>query len=153
MRLMPELRKMSPWSPWPISWPASHGRCCPAEKTTGQTATWPQHRELVRKRRLRLGALTRSHFIALRRRLEPYSRGLHRNSKDERTVTTACLETCWTCWFATTDRLMRTDPRATHPGQEPYPPLKAEYICADLSSRPQLFPCSRTADHTYSDMW
>jgi hypothetical protein len=27
---------------------------------------------------------------------------------------------------------------------------KAAYICADLSSRPQLFPCSRTADHTYS---
>ena len=29
-------------------------------------------------------------------------------------------------------------------------PLKAEYICADLFSRPQLFPCSRTADHTLS---
>ena len=28
--------------------------------------------------------------------------------------------------------------------------LKVEYICADLSSRPHLFPCSRTADHTYT---
>ena len=45
-------------------------------------------------------------------------RGLHRNSKDERTVTTACLETCWTNWLTTTDRLIRTDTRATHPGQE-----------------------------------
>jgi hypothetical protein len=27
---------------------------------------------------------------------------------------------------------------------------KTEYICADLSSRPQLFPCSETADHTYT---
>jgi len=32
-------------------------------------------------------------------------------------------------------------------------PLKAEYICADLSSRPQLFPCGRAADHTYSEKW
>src|SRR5258708_15491233 len=54
--------KTSSWSPWPISWPASHGRCCPAEKTTGQTATWPQHRELARKRRLRLG---RAHALPL----------------------------------------------------------------------------------------
>ena len=39
MRSMPELRKMSSWSPWPISWPASYGRCYPAEKTTDRTAT------------------------------------------------------------------------------------------------------------------
>ncbi len=25
---------------------------------------------------------------------------------------------------------------------------KAEYICADLSTRPRFFPCSRAADHT-----
>jgi hypothetical protein len=45
------------------------------------------------------------------------------------------------------------DTRATHAGQERCAPPKAEYICADLSFRPQLFPCSRTADHTYSDKW
>jgi hypothetical protein len=28
--------------------------------------------------------------------------------------------------------------------------LKAEYIAADLSSRPDLFPCSPAADHTFS---
>jgi hypothetical protein len=33
------------------------------------------------------------------------------------------------------------------------PHQKAEYNCADLSSRPQLFPCSQTADHTYSVTW
>jgi hypothetical protein len=26
---------------------------------------------------------------------------------------------------------------------------KAEYICADLSIDPSLFPCSQTADHTF----
>ncbi len=147
---MPALRKTSSWSPWLTSWHASHGRCSPAEKTTGHTATWSQH-EIARKRRLRLGSAHALHFTALRRRLEFTHRGLHRNSKDKRTVTTACLETCWPYWLATTDRLIRTDTRATHPGQEPYAPLKAEYICADLSSRTQLFPCSQTADHTYSD--
>jgi hypothetical protein len=53
-------------------------------------------------------------------------RGLHRNSKDERTVATACLETCWTNWLTTTDRLIRTDTRVTHPGQERYAPIKAD---------------------------
>ena len=28
--------------------------------------------------------------------------------------------------------------------------LKAEYICADLSIHPSLFPCSRAADHTFA---
>src|SRR5277367_3152695 len=27
---------------------------------------------------------------------------------------------------------------------------KAEYLCADLSIDPSLFPCSRAADHTFS---
>jgi hypothetical protein len=31
--------------------------------------------------------------------------------------------------------------------------LKAEYISADLASRPQLFHCSRAADPTYPDRW
>jgi hypothetical protein len=56
MHSMPALRKTSSWSPWPISWRASHGQCYPAEKTTDRTATWSQHRELARKRRLRLGS-------------------------------------------------------------------------------------------------
>ena len=42
--------------------------------------------------RLRLGSATRSHFTALRRRLEDFHPGLHRNNKDDRTVTTACLK-------------------------------------------------------------
>ena len=28
---------------------------------------------------------------------------------------------------------------------------KAEYICADLSIDPSLFPCSQTANHTFSE--
>jgi hypothetical protein len=31
--------------------------------------------------------------------------------------------------------------------------LKAEYICADLSIDPSLFPCSRAADHTFSGIY
>jgi hypothetical protein len=34
--------------------------------------------------------------------------------------------------FTTTARLIRTDTRATHLGQERRAPLKAEYICADF---------------------
>jgi hypothetical protein len=41
-------------------------------------------------------------------------------------------------WSSTTDRLRRTDTRATHRGQESGSPPKAEYICADLSSRPNF---------------
>jgi transposase len=36
----------------------------------------------------------------------------------DRTVTTACLGTCWTNWLITTGRLIRTDTRATHRDQE-----------------------------------
>jgi hypothetical protein len=72
MRSMPAPRKTSSWSPWPISWRASHGLCYPAEKTTDQTATWSQHRELARKRRLRLGSADALHFTALRRWLKVY---------------------------------------------------------------------------------
>jgi len=39
-------------------------------------------------------------------------------TRDERRVTTACLRTCWTYRFTTTARLIRTDTRATHQGQE-----------------------------------
>jgi hypothetical protein len=70
MRSMPELRKTSSWWRWPISWPASHGRCSPVE-TTSQIATGSQH-ELARKDACGLEALTRSHFTALQRRLEVY---------------------------------------------------------------------------------
>jgi hypothetical protein len=37
-----------------------------------------------------------------------------------------------------------------HPSMQPNMQLIGS---ADLSSRPQLFPCSRTADHTYSANW
>jgi transposase len=72
MRSMPEPRKIPSWSPWQISWPASHGRCYPAEKTTDRTATGSQHPRPARKDACGLEALTRSHFTALRRRLNVY---------------------------------------------------------------------------------
>ena len=92
----PRSEKTSPWSPWPISWPASHGLCCPAEKTTDQTATSSQHdsAEKTPTAWKRGRAPTLPHYGD---GLKFTRRGPHRNSKDERTVTTAWLETCWTC--------------------------------------------------------
>ena len=55
MHSMPELRKMLSWSRWRTSLRGSHGLCCRAERTTGQTGILLPH-EIVRKRRLRLGS-------------------------------------------------------------------------------------------------
>ena len=129
---------MSLWSRWQTSSRESRGLYCRVVKSTGRYPTRLQH-EIVRKDAFGLEALARSHFTALRRRIDFTHRGLHRNSKDESTVTTACLGTCWPNWLITTDRLIRTDTRATHPGQERCAPPKAEYICADLSSRLSFF--------------
>ncbi len=87
-RLDARAHKMSSWSPWRTSWPGSHGPYCRAATSTGRLLC---PRERVRKRRLRLGSATRSHFPSLLRRVDQVShQGLHRSSKDERTVTTAC---------------------------------------------------------------
>jgi hypothetical protein len=93
---------------------------------------------IVRKRRACcLEALMRFHFPApLRRRIEFSHRGLHRNSEDERTVKTACLNSDLTLVF-TTVRQVRTGTRGTHRGQKNNLPSKAEYVDANCSSRPQ----------------
>ena len=80
MRSMPALRKTSSWSPWPINWRASHGLCYPAEKTTDQTTTWSQHRELARKRRLRLGSADALPLFYVIPGLIPIGSGLMKNS-------------------------------------------------------------------------
>jgi hypothetical protein len=56
------------------------------------TAIVARRNLVVWKRRLRLGNATRSHFPAPLRQLKFPHRSLHRSSKDERTVTTACLK-------------------------------------------------------------
>ena len=92
----------------------------------------------VRKRRLRLGSATRSHFPAPLRRLKFPHRSLHRSSKDERTVTTACpqpgtengLQRPTDLEGQTRAQLIMARRTSLHP--------KAEYICADLSSRPNF---------------
>ena len=42
-----------------------------------------------------------------------------------------------------------TQRNSSWPGDLIYLQSKAEYICADLSIRHSLFPCSRAADHTF----
>ena len=129
----PELPRTSSWSPWRTSWHALHGPCCRAARI--QTC----HRITARNRRLRRKSATRSHFTAPRRRLEFTHRSLHRNSKDERTVTTACLQ-------PDTDNGLHDRPtyKDRHAAElimarrdDLHP--KAEYIAADLSLA-QTFP-------------
>ena len=84
----PELRRTSLSLPWLTSWHVSPGLSSLPATSTDQ---WQAHlHRQERKRRLRLGSATRSHFPAPRRRLKFPHRRLHRSSKDERTVTTAC---------------------------------------------------------------
>ena len=85
------------WSRWQTSSRGSRGLCCRAEKTTGQRGMLLPH-EIAWKDACGLEALTRSHSPALRRRIEFTHRGLHRNSEDERTVKTACLNSDVTLW-------------------------------------------------------
>jgi hypothetical protein len=98
---------------------------------------------VVRKRRLRRGSAARSHFPAPLRRLAFLHRSLHRSGKDERTVTTACLQPDVTNGLQgptsfkgqTRAHLILARRDDLH--------LKAEYICADLSSRPNFSLQSR----------
>ena len=98
---------------------------------------------MVRKRRLRLGSAARSHFPAPLRRLAFLHRSLHRSGKDERTVTTACLQPDVTNGLQgptsfkgqTRAHLILARRDDLH--------LKVEYICADLSSRPNFSLQSR----------
>jgi hypothetical protein len=139
MRSMPAPRKTSSWSPWPISWRASQG--CVIQRRRLQTKQQHGHSIIDQRGKDACGleALTRSHFTALRRRFEITHQGLHENGKDERTVTTACLETCWTNWLMTTDRLIRTDTGATHPGQERCAPPKGRIHLRRLVFSPSAF--------------
>jgi len=126
----PELRRTSLSLPWLTSWHVSPGLCFQRQRL--QT----RRRVTARKRRLRLGSARRSHFPAPRRRLKFPHRRLHRSSKDERTVTTACLQP------GTENGLQRpTDLEGQTRAQlimarRADLHSKAEYICADLSSRP-----------------
>ena len=58
--------------------------------------------------------------------------------------------TCSRKWSLMTVRFIRknTQRNSSWPGDAALH-TKAEYICADLSIDPSLFPCSRTADHTF----
>src|SRR3974390_74874 len=99
-------------------------------------------------------ALTRSHFTALRQRLELTHRGLHRNSKDERTVTTACLQPGRREWSRKSNRPTYKDRHARNsswPGE--LISITGRIHLRRLAFSPSTFPCSRAADHTFSLMW
>jgi len=134
MRSMPERPRTSLWSPLPTSSHASPGLYYPAEASTGHSCA----SIAARKRRLRLGSAIASHVTAPRRRLELSHRSLHRSSNDEKTVTTACLKSgpenglqrSTDFEGQTRAQLILARRTILHP--------KAEYICADLSPRPNF---------------
>ena len=126
----PELRRTSLSLPWLTSWHVSPGLCFPAATTTG-----PSPRNSAEK----TPAAWKRYALPLSRTATATKvshRSLHRSSKDERTVTTACLLP------GTENGLQRpTDLEGQTLAQlimarRADLHSKAEYICADLSSRP-----------------
>src|ERR1700727_1598263 len=97
MHLTRERPRTSLSLPWPTSSHASPGLCSPAATTTDPSP----HKQQGPPERPKV-----SH------------RSLPRSSKDERTVITACPQPDPENGLQTTDRLRRTDTRATHHGQE-----------------------------------
>jgi hypothetical protein len=98
---------------------------------------------VVRKIRLRLGSTARSHFPAPLRRLAFLHRSLHRSGKDERTVTTACLQPDVTNGLQGPTSFKGQTRAHLILARRDDLQLKAEYICADLSSRPNFSLQSR----------
>ena len=106
----PERRRTSLSLPWPTSWHVSSGLCCPAA-----TSTDPSRNS--RKRRLRLGsakALPLSRTTTTRVS-PPKSAQEQQGRKNSHNGVSAAW---YREWSSTTDRLRRTDTRATHHGQE-----------------------------------
>ncbi len=135
--------KNSLWSLWRTSSHVSHGLCSPAATSTDLSP-----HSAAEKSACGLEALTRSHFPARSRR-QAYPPKSAQESKDERTVTTACpqpgtengLQRPTDLEGQTRAQLIMARRADLH--------QKAEYICADLSLD-QTSPCSPAADHTFS---
>ena len=78
-------------------------------------------------------------------------RGLHRNSKDERTVTTACLQPGRREWSRKSNRPTYKDRHARNsswPGE--LISITGRIHLRRLAFSPSAFSCSRAADHTFS---
>src|SRR5580698_3937856 len=76
------------------------------------------------QRRLRLGSAARSHFTAPRRRLELYPPKSAQEQQGRKNSHNGVSAAWYREWSSTTDRLRRTDTRATHHGQESLSPPK-----------------------------
>src|ERR1700689_2367103 len=87
MRWTRELLRMSLWSPWPTSWHVLLGPYSPAA-----TNTDPSPHNGAEKDACGFEALPRPPLTHQHDRLNFTHRSLHRSSKDERTVPTACLK-------------------------------------------------------------
>jgi hypothetical protein len=79
-------------------------------------------------------------------------RGLHRTSKDERTVKTAHLKPVCSNGPYTAEGFRRTGTRriSSWPG-ETYPQNRPDTLTQTFFIH-QLFPCSQTADHTFRQL-
>src|ERR1035437_10850455 len=103
-------------SPWPTNWHGSHGLCCERSGLSGSSRA---------SRRLAKQAIE----------IKFSHRGLHRISKDERTVKTAYLKPDCRIGPYTAEAFCRTQVRGvSHHGQETDLHLKAGYIDADIPS-------------------
>jgi hypothetical protein len=126
---------------WPTSWRVSPELCSPAATNTDQSPRNGTEKTPA------AGSANALPLPAPRRRLKFPHRSLHRSSKDGRTVTTACPQ----------PNPENGPQRPTDLEEQTRAQLimarrtdlhtKAEYVCADLSSRPNS-PCSPAADHT-----
>ena len=143
---MPDLPRTSWLWPWPTSSRGSLGRCCRVATTIDQQPCQPNQRG---KARLRLGSATRSHFPALRRPLKLSTEvctGQQGRKNSHNGVSAACSRQ----WSSMTERLIRTDTRASHPGQETQISTRRPNTFAQTCLLDQTSPCSRAADHTLS---
>ena len=111
------------WWPRLISWHASHGPSCLAVKTTDprRPSQPPKVRVPVKETYPRIQSTHRS---------------LHRNSNDERTVTTACLQPDTENGLLRPTDLLGQACSGTHRGQERRSPLEGRIHCRRLVSRP-----------------
>src|ERR1700733_5735263 len=91
MRCRPEHRSMLWSQPQPISWQELPGLCCQLVRNIERSRVRRAHKPRVEKTPSALKALTLFHLFHPTTTVEQFThQGLHNNSKDERTVPTAC---------------------------------------------------------------
>jgi hypothetical protein len=133
---MPELQKTSSWLLWRTSWHASHGLCFRADKITDRHQA-SQQRELA-------GPSNGNTSTDLNLPTEVCTGTAKTKEQSQRRafnlIPIMVFNDRPTCKDRHAAELIMARRDVLH--------SKAEYIAADLSIAPKLFPCSPAADHT-----